>query len=115
MAEQSVVLGTAGGALGLGALAAAVGGCCAAPWAVALLGVTGAVALARLTFLLPYALGGAIVLLGVAFWSAYRPLRACADGACASTTRRSLRIFVWIATALVAAFGTIALVPFGAS
>jgi len=74
MAEKPVVIGAAWGALGLGALAAAVGGCCAAPWAVVLLGVTGAVALARLMFLLPYALIGAALLLGVAFWWAYRPI-----------------------------------------
>jgi hypothetical protein len=115
MAEKPIVLGTAGGALGLGALAAAVGGCCAAPWAVALLGVTGAVALARLTFLLPYALGGAAALLGVAFWWVYRPLPVCADEACASATRRSMRIVVWVATALVAALTAVALIPVSAS
>jgi len=115
MAEKPVVLGTAGGALGLGAFAAAVGGCCAAPWAVALLGVTGAVALARLTFLLPYALIGAAALLGVAFWWAYRPLPVCADGPCANTTRRSLRILVWVAATLVAALAVVAVIPGGVS
>ena len=115
MAEKPVVLGAAGGALGLGAFAAAVGGCCAAPWAVALLGVTGAVALARLTFLLPYALGGAAVLLGVAFWWAYRPLPACTGGTCVSTTRRSLRIVVWVATALVAALTALGLISTAAA
>jgi hypothetical protein len=115
MAEKPVVLGTAGGALGLGALAAAVGGCCAAPWAVTLLGVTGAVALARLTFLLPYALMGAAALLGVAFYSAYRPLPGCTDGACVTPTRRSLRIVVWAAAALVAGLTAVALIPFGTS
>lgn len=115
MAEKPVVLGTAGGALGLGALAAAIGGCCAAPWAVALLGVTGAVALARLTFLLPYALIGAATLLGVAFWWAYRASPACDDGSCVTTTRRSLRIVVWVAAALVAGLTAVALIPLGAS
>ena len=115
VAEKPVVIGAAGGALGLGALAAAVGGCCAAPWAVALLGVAGAVALARLTFLLPYALIGAVALLGLAFWRAYRPVPACADGACDTTSRRSLRIVVWVAAALVAVLTAIALIPLGAS
>ena len=50
LSEKGRVIGTAGAALGLGAFAAAVGACCALPWAVALLGVSGAVALARLTF-----------------------------------------------------------------
>lgn len=50
MSEKARVLGTAGGALGLGAFAAASGACCGVPWAVALLGVSGAVALARLSY-----------------------------------------------------------------
>jgi hypothetical protein len=113
MAEKPQVIGAAGGALGLGAFAAAVGGCCGAPWAVALLGVTGAVALARLAFLLPYALIGSTVLLGVAFWWAYLPARACADGECASTDRRRpLRLMVWVAALLVAALTVVALSPF---
>ncbi len=115
MAEKPVVIGATGGAVGLGALAAAVGGCCAAPWAVALLGVTGAVALARLTFLLPYALIGAAALLGIAFWWAYRPVPACAEGACVSTSRRSLRVVVWVAAVLVAALSAVALIPLGAA
>ena len=47
MSEKTRVIGSAGGALGLGAFAAAIGACCGLPWAVALLGVSGAVALAR--------------------------------------------------------------------
>jgi len=114
MAEKPTVIGAAGGALGLGAFAAAVGGCCGAPWAVALLGVTGAVALARLAFLLPYALIGAAALLGVAFWWAYRP--DCADGTCPSSTRqRRLRVVVWVAAGLVAFLTVVALSPFVSS
>ena len=56
MSDKNRVIGTAGGAPGLGAFTAVIGACCGLPWAVALLGVTGAVALARLSFLLPYAL-----------------------------------------------------------
>jgi hypothetical protein len=115
VADKPVVIGATGGAVGLGALAAAVGGCCAAPWAVALLGVTGAVALARLTFLLPYALIGAAALLGVAFWWAYRPIPVCSDGACVTTSRRSVRIMVWVAAILVAVLTAIALIPLGAA
>lgn len=110
MDEKVRVIGTAGGALGLGALAAAIGGCCTLPWAVALLGVSGAVALARLSFLLPYALLAAVALLAVSFWWAYRPQAACADGACSATSRRSLRWLVWGATVMVAGLATIALV-----
>lgn len=108
MGEKARVIGAAGGALGLGGFAAALGLCCTVPWAVALLGVTGAVAFARLAFLLPYALIGAVALLAVGFWWAYRPL-ACADGACAPTNRRTLRLIVWLAALIVGALSAVAL------
>jgi hypothetical protein len=109
MSESPRVIGAAGGALGLGAFVAAAGGCCGAPWAVALLGVGGAVALARLAFLLPYALFGAAALLALAFWWAYRPPPACPEGSCAGATRRPLRMLVWMAAALVAALAALGL------
>lgn len=109
MNDKARVIGTAGGAVGLGAFAAAAGACCALPWAVALLGVGGAVALARLSFLLPYALIGAAALLAVAFWWAYRPRAVCDDDACDPTKRRPLRWIVWVATALVIGLATVAL------
>jgi hypothetical protein len=101
-------MGAAGGALGLGAFAAAIGACCGLPWAVALLGVSGAVALARLSFLLPYALLGATALLAIAFWSAYRPIADCTEAMCRPGSRRALRWMVWAATVLVAALATVA-------
>lgn len=109
MSEKARVLGTASGAMGLGALAAAIGACCGVPWAVALLGVSGAVALARLSFLLPYALLGAGALLAVAFWWAYRPVAVCAGGTCSPESRRPLRVIVWVATVLVVGLATVAL------
>ena len=109
MSEKRRVIGAAGGALGLGGLAAAFGLCCSVPWAVALLGVTGAIAIARLAFLLPYTLIAAVVLLGLGFWWAYRPELACGDGACAPTDRRTLRWLVWIAAVIVAALAAVAL------
>jgi hypothetical protein len=109
MTDKTRVIGTAGGALGLGAFAATVGACCGLPWAVAVLGVSGAVALARLSFLLPYALLGAGGLLAVAFWWVYRPLAVCADGTCDATGRRPLRWIVWGAALLVIGLGAVAL------
>src|SRR5882724_9442804 len=79
MGERRRVVGAAGGALGLSGFAAALGMCCSVPWAVALLGVTGAVAFARLAFLLPYALIASAALLAMGFWWAYRPVAQCAD------------------------------------
>ncbi|MGC1728307.1 MAG: hypothetical protein WA747_02875 [Steroidobacteraceae bacterium] len=109
MSDGARVIGTTGGALGLGAFAATVGACCGLPWAVALLGVSGAVALARLSFLLPYALIGAAALLAVAFWWAYRPPPVCSDGACNPANRLRLRGFVWAAAVLVVGLATVAL------
>jgi hypothetical protein len=60
MVEKVKVFGAAGGAVGLGGFAALLGLCCSVPWAVALLGVSGAIALARLAFLLPYSLAAAL-------------------------------------------------------
>ena len=108
MTEKARVLGTAGGALGFGALSAAIGACCGFPWAVALLGVSGAVTLARLSFLLPYALCGAVALLALAFWWAYRPIAVCVEGTCNPGSRRPLRIIVWAATVLVVGLATVA-------
>jgi hypothetical protein len=109
VSESTRIIGTAGGALGLGAFAAAIGACCGLPWAVALLGVGGAVAFARLSFLLPYALLGAGALLALAFWWAYRPVVACADGTCNPAILRPLRWVVWAATVLVVALSAVAL------
>jgi hypothetical protein len=103
MKDKAKIAGTTGGAIGMGAFAAALGTCCVAPWAVSLLGVSGAVALVRLSFLKPYLLAGAIGLLAVSFWLAYRPAPVCADGSCETGSRRTLRIAVWIAAGLVVA------------
>ena len=108
MNEKGRVIGAAGGALGLGGFAAALGLCCTVPWAVALLGVTGAVAFARLAFLLPYALIGAGALLAIGFWWAYRPV-VCADGTCTPTSRRPLQWVVWIAAGLVCVLSIVGL------
>ena len=109
MSEKGRVIGAASGALGLGGFAAALGLCCTVPWAVTLLGVTGAIAFARLAFLLPYALIAAAALLGVGFWYAYRRPVACADGSCAPASRRTLQWIVWIAALIVVALSSVAL------
>ncbi len=109
MSDRARVMGATSGALSLGGFAAALGLCCSFSWAVAVLGVTGAIALARLAFLLPYALFGAAALLVGAFWVAYRPGTACADGTCAVAPRGGLRFIVWIVTALLCALAVIVL------
>ena len=102
-------MGVTGGAVGLSALALAFGGCCVAPWAVTLLGVAGAVLLARLAFVQPYVVAATIVLLGVGFWLVYRRPRA--DAACDATQRRRLRWLVWSAAVIVVAIDIASFAP----
>ena len=109
MRERARVIGAAGSAFGLSGFAAAIGLCCTVPWAVTLLGVTGAVAFARLAFLLPYSLVGAAGFLGLAFWLAYRRPPDCDDNSCTPRNRHALRWFVWITTVLVVALSVVAL------
>lgn len=101
MSEKPQILGATGSAVGLSALALAFGGCCIAPWAVALLGVGGAVMLARLAVLQPYIVAVTLALLGIGFWYAYRRRPAAADGACAVDSRKHLRLALWVGAVIV--------------
>jgi hypothetical protein len=102
MSDRPKILGAAGGAVGLSAVALAFGVCCVAPWAVTLLGVGGAILLARLAVFQPYVVAATLALIGVGFWYAYRGRPATTDGAaCAIENRRSLRWMVWIGAAIV--------------
>jgi len=101
VSEKPAVMGVTGGALGLSALALAFGVCCVAPWAVTLLGVAGAVLLARLAFFQPYVVAATIVLLGIGFWFVYRRPRTAA--ACDVAQKRRLRRLVWSAAIIVIA------------
>jgi hypothetical protein len=106
------VIGATGGAVGLGAVAAVLGTCCVAPWAVSLIGVAGAVALARLTVFAPFLIAGSIALSAVAFYFAYRPLPVCADDACETTSRRRLRRIAWAGACIVTATLAISVAPY---
>jgi hypothetical protein len=109
MNEKPSVVGLTGGAVGLSALALAFGVCCVAPWAVTLLGVVGAVLLARVAFIRPYVVAATIVLLGVGSWFVYRRPRP--DAACDVTQRRRLRWVVWGAAAIVFAIDIASFAP----
>ena len=98
--------------MGLSALALAFGVCCVAPWAVTILGVSGAVLLARLAFTQPYVVAGTIILLGVGFWSVYR--RPGVAGSCDVTQRRRSRWIVWIAAVLVVVIDVASFAPLAA-
>jgi mercuric ion transport protein len=109
MDEKPRVVGVTGGAVGLSALALAFGVCCVAPWAVTLLGVAGAVLLARMAFIQPYVVAATIVLLGCGFWYVYRRPRP--DAACDVTQRRRLRWLVCGAAVIVIALDIASFAP----
>lgn len=111
MSKKKPIFGVAGGAVGLGGVAAALSTCCVAPWAVTLLGVSGAVTLARLAAYQPYVLGAAAVLLGLAFYWAYRADPTCVDSGCEMTNRKRLRWVVWSAALLLALLTAVSYLP----
>jgi hypothetical protein len=99
--DRARIAGTAGGAIGLSAVASFVGLCCIGPWAVALFGVSGAIAMARFDFLRPYLLALAAALLAWAFWRVYRVPSICADGSCPAGSSIWLKSMLWVAAALI--------------
>jgi mercuric ion transport protein len=68
--------------------------CCAGPAVLAVLGTSGAVAAAQLEPYRLHLVGGAFALLGLGFWSTYRPIPA--GGACAVRTGRAVRGVLWL-------------------
>lgn len=101
MSDRPKIFGVTTGAVALSALALALGACCVAPWAVVLLGVGGAVMLARLAGLQPLMVAVTLLLLGLAFWYAYRTRSAVKGEPCPAEDRKGLRIAVWIGALIV--------------
>ena len=90
--------------VGAGAVLAALGAslCCILPVAVAVLGVGSAALGVELESLRPWLAGLTFLLLGFAFYRAYRPVECSPGEACAvPASRRRTRVVLWIA-ALVA-------------
>jgi hypothetical protein len=83
------------GALSVGGLAAFLGACCGVPWLVAAIGVTGAIAVARIAFVAPYLWVLAFAASITALIWAYRAEPMCA-AACTPTQRRGRLIGVWV-------------------
>ncbi len=94
--EKKAVAATTGGAISLSAFASFVSLCCIGPWAVALLGVTGAAAMASWQPARPYILTIAAMMMAWAFWRVYRPRGQSVNGVC--TTKRSipLQTMLWV-------------------
>lgn len=103
MNEDKRLIVTSGSAISISAIASFVGLCCIGPWAVALFGVSGAIAMARWQPVRPYLLGVALILLGWAFWRIYGPARKrlCEAGLCSPKPSIWLQGSLWLATALV--------------
>lgn len=101
MSDKPKILGVTGGAVALSALALAFGACCIAPWAVAILGVGGAVMLARLAGLQSPVVAMTLLLVAAGFWYAYRRRLSTQAGECTVEDRKGLRIAVWIGALLV--------------
>jgi mercuric ion transport protein len=89
-----------------GAVLAAFGAslCCILPVAVAVLGVGSAALGAKLEPLRPWLAGLTVLLLGFAFYRAYRPVECAPDEACAvPASRRRTRLVLWLVTAVALA------------
>ncbi len=92
--------------LGVGAVLAAFGAslCCTLPVAVAVLGFGSAALAARLEPLRPWLAGLSVLVLGFAFYQAYRPTNCAPGQTCAvSAGRRRRRIAVWIVAVVAVA------------
>lgn len=92
--------------LGAGAVLTALGAslCCILPVAVAVLGVGSAVLGARLEPMRPWFAGLTALLLGFAFYQAYKPLECAPGEVCAvPASRRRTRITLWIIAVVAAA------------
>lgn len=100
--KNKLAMGT-GGAIGLSAVASFIGLCCIGPWAVALFGVSGAIAMARWAPARPYILIVALLLLAWAFWRTYGPPRRslCQAGLCPARPSKSLQLALWMALAMI--------------
>jgi len=92
--DTLVVTTTSVGALG-GAIGAGLSTlCCAGPAVLAAIGAGGAVVGMKLEPFRWYLLGGAFLLLGLAFWRSYAPVKAD-GGACVTRTGRVARLTLW--------------------
>jgi hypothetical protein len=100
--ERKKIMASGGSAVGLSMFASFVGLCCIGPWTVALLGVSGAVSMARWQPLRPYVLILAGGMLAWAFWRTYRLRRVClADGCTEQTPGKAMYICLWLSALLL--------------
>lgn len=102
MQERKRIIASGGSAVGLSMFASFVGLCCIGPWTVALLGVSGAVSMARWQPFRPYILTLAGGMLAWAFWRTYRLRRLClADGCAEQRPGAAMHISLWLSALLL--------------
>jgi mercuric ion transport protein len=102
MKQGPVVIGSSLGAIASGLAATATTFCCVGP-AVIALGTSGVLAAARLAPYRPYFILGSVLLLGFAFWLAYRPRGGCVGKTCTTTDAKITRTLLWIAALVTGA------------
>ena len=102
MNDMKKIVASSGGAVGLSLLTSMVGLCCIGPWAVTLLGVSGAITMAQWQPLRPYVLVFAGAMLAWAFWRTYRLRRACLATGCEERKPGlGMQASLWLATLLL--------------
>ena len=102
MQERKKIIASGGSAVGMSMFASFVGLCCIGPWTVALLGVSGAVSMARWQPFRPYILGVAGIMLAWAFWRTYRLKRVClADGCAEQRPGPAMYFSLWLSALLL--------------
>jgi hypothetical protein len=102
MLETKKIIASGGGAVGLSMFASFIGLCCIGPWTVALLGVSGAVSMARWQPFRPYILAAAGAMLAWAFWRTYRLRRAClAEGCADKRPGTAMYVSLWLSAVLL--------------
>jgi hypothetical protein len=89
------------------------GSCCVLPVVLVYLGVGSLGPLAVLMPYRPWTLTFSLVILGTAFYLAYRPqaARACEAGLCSPQALRRQRRILWVAAGLMAVFVGISFLP----
>jgi hypothetical protein len=102
MQESKKIIASGGSAVGLSMVASLVGLCCIGPWTVALLGVSGAVSMARWQPFRPYILSVAGGMLAWAFWRTYRLRRVCLAKRCMDKPPGTAMYFsLWLSALLL--------------
>ena len=99
MNDMKKIVAAGGGAVGLSLLTSLMGLCCIGPWAVTLLGVSGAITMAQLEPFRPYVLVFAEAMLAWAFWRTYRLKRVCLATGCEEPKPGlGMHASLWLAT-----------------